>query len=286
MPALEIIKPGLMTSIQDPGRYGLAYYAIPPSGAMDRVAAKYANHLLNQGTGSPVIECTASGPEIKFLDPGEIALTGANFQWKLNGTAVTRQKVINVKSGDTLSGGYAIDGLRGYVGIGGELQADHVYGSCATYVNAGLGGFHGRFLRTGDLIHWKKSKTRKISRIEPQGLKNESLLALHPGPDLDKVNRSAIQNFLRQVFTLHSDSNRMGARLSGTAYPHQIGQLDFSAPVFPGFMQLLPNGQPVIILQDGQTTGGYLRIAYLESHELSRFNQIPLGGKVKFSVFD
>ncbi len=122
MPSLEIIKPGLLSSIQDRGRKGLAYYAIPGSGVMDANAAKIALLLLHQPADSPLIECTSIAPHIQFHDATQIAIAGADFSWTLNHTPMQVNTVVAVKPGDVLRGKMARDGFRAYIAIDGRLK--------------------------------------------------------------------------------------------------------------------------------------------------------------------
>ncbi|MEL7221714.1 MAG: hypothetical protein AAGJ93_10370, partial [Bacteroidota bacterium] len=156
MPSLTILRAGLICSIQDMGRKGLAYYAIPTAGVMDVNAAKIALLLLNQTEDHPLIECTAVAPHIRFNDDCTIAISGADFGWMLNGTPLAVNSVIAVKAQDVLKGKMATDGLRGYIAIQGQLNINKVYGSYATYTNAAMGGFQGHLLQKGDTLSWKE----------------------------------------------------------------------------------------------------------------------------------
>ena len=275
MPSLEIIKPGLLTTIQDMGRKGLAYYAIPPSGAMDRNAARIALLLLNLPEEAPLMECTSVAPTIKFHDAAQIAISGADFQWALNGTRVVLHTVVEIQRGDILSGKMATNGLRGYIAINGTLQIDKVYHSYATYLNAGMGGYQGRMLKKGDLIEWENEKDHNI------GTNSIPILA---GPEFSLLSETARHQLRDITYTIGSDSNRMGLRLRGERLESASYQLEHSLPVLPGFIQLPPSGLPIILLQDGQVSGGYPRIAYLRERHLAILNQIPLGGEVRLGL--
>lgn len=275
MPSLEIIKPGLLTTIQDGGRRGLAYYAIPPSGAMDRNAARIALLLLNLPENTPLIECTSVAPTIKFHDAAQIALSGADFQWMINGSPVMVHTVIDIQPGDILSGKMATNGLRGYIAINGTLQIDKVYDSYATYHNAGIGGYQGRMLKKGDIIKWE---------IEADHSRNTNSIPILPGPEFSLLSEAAQRQLQDITYTIGSDSNRMGLRLRGERLESASYQLEHSLPVLPGFVQLPPSGLPIILLQDGQVSGGYPRIAYLRERYLAVLNQIPLGGEVRLGL--
>ena len=275
MPNFEIIKPGLLTTIQDAGRKGLAYYAIPPSGAMDRNAAKIALLLLNLSEDIPLIECTSVAPTIKFHDTAQIAISGADFQWTLNDTPVVLHTLIDIQPGDILSGKMATNGLRGYIAINGTLQVDKVYNSYATYLNAGIGGYQGRMLKKGDIIEWESNKEHNVEK---------KYIPILPGPEFALLSDAAQRQLQDITYTIGSDSNRMGLRLRGERLESTSYQLKHSLPVLPGFIQLPPSGLPIVLLQDGQISGGYPRIAYLRERHLAALNQIPLGREVRFRL--
>ncbi|MEM6967670.1 MAG: biotin-dependent carboxyltransferase family protein [Bacteroidota bacterium] len=276
MPSLEIIKSGWMTSIQDLGRKGLAYFAIPASGAMDQNAAKIANLLLGKNENSPLLECTSTAPHIIFRDPCNIILTGADFDWKINDAPVPRYVILTLKKNDVLRGKFAKDGLRGYLALEGTLEIPQVYHSFSTYTNAKLGGYAGRLLQKGDIIKWRS----------PDFDFSKNIIPILPGPEYDYLTDAEKRKLTNTTFTIGADSSRMGLRLAGEQLESTAYQLENSVPVLPGFIQLPPSGQPIIILQDGQTTGGYPRIAYIRDRYLSRLNQISLGREIRFKWAD
>ncbi len=276
MPSLEIIRAGLMTSIQDLGRPGLAYYAIPNAGALDPNAAKIALLLLNKPMDHPVIECTSIAPQIRFHDPCRIAVAGADFHWKVNDRKVAPNTVLDIHEGDLLRGGFAKDGFRGYIAIDGDLQLREVYGSYATYVPAKMGGLAGRLLQKGDCLEWKTGGDHAPGRVR---------IPIHKGPEFHYLTDAAQTGLTSNTYQIGRDTNRMGIRLIGEKLDNCVGPLDHSLPVLPGFIQLPPSGEPIILLRDGQTSGGYPRIAYIPDHYFSTLNQIPLGGELQFEYF-
>ena len=275
MGSLEILKSGMMTSIQDLGRKGLAYYAIPTSGVMDQNAAKIALLLLNKKEDSPLIECTSSAPELKFNNNTRIVITGADFSWKLNNQKINRCTVLEVRKGDILKGQFARDGLRGYIALDEDLEIEKTYDSFSTYTNARLGGYDGRLLQKGDVLKWKDGCFF---------FSKNKIIPIKKGPEFNFLNENSIDLLNSNVYKIGIDSNRMGVRLEGVKLKSSSYQLKNSLPVLPGFIQLPPSGKPIIVLQDGQTTGGYPRIAYIQKHNLASFNQIPLGGEFQFKL--
>ena len=282
MPNLEIIKPGLMTTIQDMGRSGLAYYAIPQSGVMDWYSAYNALLLLNQPQNYPLIECTFLAPEIKFNYPSQIALTGANFNWTINHEKVGLNTILNLARGDVLKGTWAKDGLRGYLAINGKLKIEAIYNSYSTYIYAKMG----RPLQAGDIISWTNSKVVLARGSLIIKLLSHSIVPLKPGPEFNYLTQAAQTKLRTNKYKISCDSNRMGARLVGAKLESSCYQLDFSLPVLPGFLQLPPSGVPIVLLQDGQVSGGYPRIAYIPKRHLAQFNQIPLNREFRFELLD
>ena len=272
MPSLEIIKQGLMTSIQDLGRKNLAYYAVPKSGVMDKNAAKIALLLLRKKESAPLIECTSIAPKIRFNDAAQIAITGADFKWMINEERIQLNTVYTLNEGDILEGKIARDGFRGYIAIQGYLKAERVYQSYATYINAKIGGFQGRLLKKGDILEWEILE------------RNQTSIPILKGPEFHFLSTAAQTLLTTATYKIGADSNRMGARLLGPKLESSSYRLENSLPVLPGFIQLPPSGLPIILLQDGQVSGGYPRIAYIREQYLFRFNQIPLGGEVKFKL--
>ncbi|MEM0998997.1 MAG: biotin-dependent carboxyltransferase family protein [Bacteroidota bacterium] len=277
MPQLEIIKPGLLTTIQDLGRSGSRFYAIPVSGAMDPNAAAIALLLLDAAPSAPLIECTSLAPTICFHGAGRIALSGGDFGWRLNERAVPRNQVLAVADGDVLRGGHATDQLRGYLAVGGELSgAGPVYGSYSTYLNGKFGGWQGRRLQKGDRLNWQDlAVSEDIFRIP-----------LRQGPEFTWLMPESRKELFDAGFVIGPETNRMGARLQGPVLRCKPDALPDSVPVLPGFVQLPPGGQLIVVLQDGQVTGGYPRVAYLSATALLHFNRIPLGAEARFCPDD
>jgi len=273
MPSLEIIKPGLMTSIQDLGRKGLAYYAFSASGALDKNAARIALLLHNLDEHAPIIECASIAPHIKFNGNAKICLTGANFNWKINEKPIQINQVININKGDLLQGGVAKNKVRGYLAIDQVLRIEKYYDSYATDTNLKQGGYEGRLLKKGDIIEWINTPKKDT----------QDTIQIYRGPEYDWLSDESKQLLTTKLFTISSDSNRMGSRLTGPILKSRKTQLDYSSPILPGFIQLTPSGQLIVLLNDGQVTGGYPRIAYLDEREIYKFVQIKIGAKVIFN---
>lgn len=286
MDSLEIIEAGIFTTVQDKGRLGYAYYAVPRSGFMDDHSAQKALSILDLPSDYPLLECTSKGPIIQFRSSSQIAITGADMNWKLNGEAIKIGRKVNVNADDILKSGFSRSGFRAYIAIDGKLSAQNIYNSYSTYTNAKIGGFNGRALRKGDVIEWNEAdKTRK--RIEPKNTyKGLDFIPIKKGPEFTLLTPPSRAFLTQCIYTIDPDSNRMGARLKGTKLLSRSYQLKNSRPILPGFIQLPPSQLPIVILQDGQTTGGYPRIAYIQEKYLASFNQIAIGKEVQLRLVD
>ncbi len=281
MPSCEIIKPGLYASLQDKGRVGMAYYAIPSSGVMDRQSAKLANALVGNPPTNPVIECCLSGPSIKFYNPTTIALTGSPMSWAINGKSTRTNSALTIMEGDILSSKFATANLYAYIAIQGNIETTLSYKSCSVYPPAELGHQGGRPFQSGDLLHWHISNT--LSNLIPVQRIFSSKIPIIKGPEFYFLSEESQELLTASRWSKSVDSNRMGARLSGPKLTAN-NILQDSVPVLPGHIQLPPSGQPIVVLQDGQTTGGYPRIGFIDSNGLDDFNQVGLREALEFSI--
>ncbi|MEM9849452.1 MAG: hypothetical protein AAF847_16315 [Bacteroidota bacterium] len=284
MPSLTIIKAGLMSSIQDSGRKGWMYYAIPRSGAMNTRAATQALKLLGKDWSDPVLECTGIAPHLCFHQSTTIALSGADFGWTLNGEKIPINRCIEVPTNSMLKGKGAKNGWRGYLAIQGKLKLPMAYGSFATYAPAQIGGYEGRYLRAGDTLEWEEEKNVAPIHCLTTPTIESSRIPIRKGPEFSYLEASAQQLLTTTNYKISTDSNRMGIRLSGVPLQASTYQLKHSLPILAGFIQLPPSGLPIIILQDGQISGGYPRIAYVPPRFLGTLSQIPLGGSLQFEL--
>ncbi len=277
-----ILKPGALTTLQDNGRIGYAHYAVPRSGVMNPYAAQKAQQLVGNNLDWPILECTLKGPTLKFESATSIALTGGDMRWKLNGESIERDTTIKVQVNDLLSSGFTKDQPRSYLAIMGQIETTYHYNSCSTYRPAKLGHNHGQPLAKGDLINWKAANTQGVPKPQVVAETTTNNISIHKGPEYNLLSEKSMHLLISEPYKIGPDSNRMGARLIGPEL--NSASIKNSVPVLPGFIQLTPSGQPIIILQDGQTTGGYPRIAYIKPKDLSALNRIPIGQPFRFHL--
>ena len=284
MGSFKIINPGLLSSFQDMGRSGYAFYSIPTSGCLDKQSAAYANIILKKPIDAPVIECNIIAPQIQFLSTTQIVITGADFNWQLNGNAIRIGELINIKTSDILKGKSSREGCRGYLAINGDLKLDKVYDSYSTYLMGNFGGYQGRQLKKGDVVEWNELNPI-VSDIQMDiHFKKDNQVNFFKGPEFDWLSSASKEILFSSAYTVQADSNRMGTRLKGPALQLDITKMKGSVPVLPGFIQLTPDGQPIVLLNDAQVTGGYPRIGYIPEAALPAFCQTPIGSTLNFKL--
>lgn len=285
---LTFLKPGMMTQIQDLGRRGMNYYAIPRGGPMVSSAAKIANAVLCNDATEPVIECHFVPPKIQFDTDATISLTGADMGWMIDGVSVGRDRTIEVLKGSILSGSPATDGCRSYISIRGRIRCDKTFGSASCYLQGRFGANGGVPFGKGDRLQWSKPTEPAFPiRLDiADAAKDSNTLPFQPGIEFHWLDSDSIKAIFSNPFSISTNSDRMGARLNGPPLVSTSEQLADSVPLLPGMIQLTPSGQCIVVLQDGQTTGGYPRIGYLDGRTLERLNQTPIGRSFQFTMAD
>lgn len=288
MASIVIGSPGLLSTVQDGGRYGYQRFGMPVSGAMDAYSLQLANLLVGNGTDAAGIEATLTGPDISFQQDGVIAICGADMQPAINGRAIESYKAIRVGHADRLSFGRLVSGCRTYIAFAGGLDVPVVMGSRSTYLRAGLGGWHGRPLQEGDRLPLGKS-IRNMQHLKlpdsllPSYNKMEAVRII-PGPETGFLSSEGVVRLLTTTYGVSPQSDRMGYRLEGEAVKLQRPGSDIiSSGIASGTIQLTGSGQPIILMADHQTTGGYARIAVVSSVDLTRVAQLRPGDEIRFS---
>lgn len=278
---MEVLHPGLYTSIQDLGRIGFMEYGVPISGAMDSVALNMANLLLENSEKSAVLEITQLGPKLAFSAETRIALTGADLSPAVNGESVENNKALKVHAGDVLSFGKRVNGCRAYLGIKGGFRTETVLGSKSWY--EGLTEFVK--LEKGMKIPYEASTeidSENYSGIKAGSYISSKLVEVFKGPEFEKLSDKEVKRLFQTEFSIDRNNNRMGIQLQemieNTLSPILTG------PVLPGTVQLTPSGKLIILMRDGQTTGGYPRILQLSERGINTLAQKVMKEKVKFKL--
>ncbi|OZB98392.1 biotin-dependent carboxyltransferase family protein [Paenibacillus sp. XY044] len=297
--SITIIKPGLLATIQDLGRSGYGKYGVIVSGSMDRFAHRTANWLVGNDEGDAVIEVTWSGMSLRLEREMWIALTGGDFSPQIDGIPVPMWRPVFVRKGSILAFTGPKNGCRTYMAVAGGIGVPEVLGSRSTYIRAGIGGMKGRALKSGDIIpvgdgknrlrHPSLSGTQAFDAVRwavPASARpaysEHPLIRLIRGPqfgDFDEVSRHAL---LHGAFRITPQSDRMGYRLEGPKLQLQRPQEYISEGVTMGTVQVPPDGQPIILMADRQTLGGYPKIAQVAGVDLPVIAQTRPGSTLRF----
>jgi antagonist of KipI len=300
--SIRIVKSGMLCTVQDPGRYGYQDLGVPVGGAMDDWSARMANLLVGNRMQDAVLEVTLHGLALLFETEHLVAVTGGGSVVKVNDEPVPLGKSILVKPWSAMRFHPSREGMRSYLAVDGGINVPAVMGSRSTYMPAKLGGFSGRALEEGDLLTVCKDRS-ELSRAMAcrlQGLCGEfhatrwSLSTAYgpdlsrrtvrflPGPEWSWLSEAQQKQFCTQPFVVTSHSDRMGYRLRGQPLlPDQQREM-VSAAVTRGSVQLTHEGQPVLLMADAQTTGGYPRIAQVAAVDLPICAQYRPGDRIFF----
>lgn len=275
---IEVLRPGGLTTVQDLGRPGLAHLGVPPSGAADRPALQLANRLVGNPEGAPALETTLQGPALRFHRPASVALAGAPCPARAASRPIAMHAVVHLRAGDVLDLGLAEAGVRTYVAVRGGLAVETVLGSASTDLLSGLGPPP---LRTGDRLAVGSLATGwplvEVAPVAPPAARAE--LRVVPGPREDWLAPEAL-DILCGTWTVAPGSNRVGVRLTGARLERaRDGELA-SEGVVAGAIQVPPSGEPIILLADHPTTGGYPVIAVVAYDDLPTAGQLRPGGAV------
>lgn len=289
---LNVVRPGLFTTVQDLGRIGYQRFGVPVAGAMDPWAFRCANRLVGNPDSAAALEITVLGPELFFERSAVVALAGGEFSTWLNERAVPGWQTLEVPASSTLRIGERQKGARGYLGIAGGLAVQPTLGSRSTHIRSGMGGLTGRSLCQGDILDGGSVTTetgRRIGRILASTLRpaysiNPTVRVVR-GPQLDAFSPDAIEALVREPYTLSKDSDRMGFRLLGAPLA-QTSQGIVSDATPLGSVQVPPSRQPILLMADRQTTGGYPKIAVVISADLPLAAQLVPGDTIGFTAVE
>jgi len=277
----------MLTTVQDKGRYGYQRYGMPIAGAMDVFSLRLANLLVGNDENAACLETTFTGPEIHFTADGAVALTGADMGPAVNGIPVPINKTLKVTRGDTLSFSGLRNGFRTYISFAGGIDVPSVMGSRSTYLRANLGGFAGRAMVAGDELQLGETKGGIREASIPEGLipryQSGQTIRIISGPEVSRFTMDGIHSFLTSEYRITEKSDRMGYRLSGKSVTHTEAGADIiSSGISRGTVQVPGNGQPIILMADRQSSGGYTRIACVISADLTLVAQMKPGDTIRF----
>ena len=279
---IEVLKPGIYSTIQDRGRFGFRNQGVPVSGFMDAISAGFANALLNNDSNAAMLEITLAGPKLLFKNSTRIALTGAVMSPRINDDPISNYKVYSVLAGDVVSFGELKKGLRCYLAVQGGIDTRVVLNSKSFYEDI----TDQKCLKKDDLIPFHLVTGEIESNVAT--IKNKKQfyetdqLDVYEGPDLRLFSVTDKNEIINKKYSISKDNNRMGYQLEEQSLVHDKNII--TGPVLPGTVQLTPSGKLIILLKDAQTTGGYPRVLQLSEKSISILSQKNVGDKINFNL--
>jgi biotin-dependent carboxylase-like uncharacterized protein len=290
---ITVLRPGIFTTIQDSGRWGYQHLGVSVSGAMDGLSHRAANAAVGNSRDAATLEATLAGPEVRIEEDTTIAIAGADLQPTVDGSEVRSQTPVRCRAGSLLQFGARRAGARAYIAFEGGVSVPPVLGSRATHVLSGLGGAGGRALKAGDRI--PLGVVRAATRAAPASRQVGSgsvpargggaRLRVLPGPQVDHFAEDALDALQRSRYTVSPQSDRMGYRLGGGGPLTRASAADMISDVtFPGGIQVPPSNDPILLMADRQTTGGYPQIAIVITADIPLAAQLAPGDWVEFQL--
>ena len=293
--SMIVLKPGMLSTFQDLGRFGQQHLGVSVAGAMDQRAHRLANVLVGNDPALATLEITLTGPTLRFTKPCCLALCGADLGATLNGQPLVLNRPIVVRAKDELSFGVRQHGTRAYLAVHGGFALEPVLGSTSTYLRSAMGGWHGRALRRDDeipLLRPLKNKGLEDLAMDLWSLKiylpaalsepRQTFVRLIKGQQWDEFTPESCVALLTEPYRISPDSERMGYRLQGASLLMTTPRQMISEGTTFGTIQVPAGGQPIILMADRQTTGGYPKMAYVASVDLPRLAQMGPGDIVSF----
>jgi allophanate hydrolase len=287
--SLKILSPGAHTTVQDLGRFGYQDIGVPPSGALDPLALRLANSLVGNSEHSAALEILHHGPTLEVAaESVRVALAGVGASLEILGAEarlVPPWRSVTLQRGETIRVAASRDSACCYLAVAGGFDLPACLGSRATYARAHLGGFEGRRLAGGDelsLVLDAAPEGGELCLAPPPNLGPAAEVRVVLGPQLDDFTEEAIETFLGADFTVSVNSDRMGMRLDGPRLAHRDGFNIISDGVVTGAVQVPGSGQPILLLADRQTTGGYPKIATVISADLPALGRCKPGSRLRF----
>ena len=301
--SITVLNPGLLTTIQDLGRIGYQKYGVIVSGAMDTYSMRLSNIVVGNEENEGVLEITMVGPSLKLPKGTLFSITGADLSPTINNKAIPMGRPVYLKEDCTLKFGGCKTGCRAYFAVAGGFEVPIVMDSKSTYLRAELGGFEGRALRKNDVLNMgtkSEMSYRIIKKLE--GIKSEdefiapnwyvknysikrsknTIMRVFEDRQFNKISDDSINKFFNSEFNIDTKSDRMGYRLSGPKIELKEKLEMISEEVSVGTIQIPPDGNPIILLADRQTAGGYPKIAHVASVDIQKIVQLKPNDKLMF----
>ena len=287
----EVVQPGPLSLLQDAGRLGWQHLGVSPAGPLDLHAAAWANHLLGNTWGAPLLEVALGGLQLHSRVDTWVAVCGAEVAVEVDGVHQANWSRFAVRAGQQLQLGYARSGQRAYLAVAGGFHGPTQLGSIATQQRDGLGGLHGdgRALQVGDWLPCAAAQLPGVASVPWPYVPDyhcRPLLRVITGGDALSFSEDQLQGFFAQPWQLSPQADRMGARLCGAALtvPDLAPARQWSQGVSTGAIQVPADGQPIILLADRQTMGGYPLLGWLHPLDLGRLAQCPAHHELRFTA--
>ena len=284
MPFVEVLDTGPLTTIQDAGRFGLRDFGVSQAGPMDQLAFEMSNLLVGNVKSAAAFEFALNGGRFRFDANTAVAVTGPGVELSTDGAAMATNQTLKIDAGQILCIGPVRNGLWGYLAVAGGINTQPVLGSRATHLRFGLGGLAGRSLVGGDRVPVASTDGSPPVRIAEQDLpKNDQTpIRVILGPQDDYFHPDMIAQFLSTTFRVSTRVDRMASILDGAPLIATRGHDIISDATIPGVIQVPASGQPLILMAEGQTTGGYPKIATIIGADLRRVAQTAPGKNLSF----
>ncbi len=289
--AIEVVKPGALSTFQDLGRHGFQQLGVPANGVMDEQAHRLANALVGNLQADATLEITLMGPLLRFPVDTAVAVCGADLEAAIDGTRLPVGQPAVVPAGGTLSFGKRRNGLRAYLAVGGGFDVEPVMQSRSTFVRGGYGGAQGKPLRKGEFIFLRAPRaTLPTLSVDVSDLAqtasraSDASIRVVRGREWDAFTPAAQSEFTETEYRIGAQSDRMGYRLEGPALALRSKLEMLSEAVAFGTIQVPPDGQPIVLMADRQTTGGYPKIGHVCAVDLPRLAQHMPGERIRFQV--
>jgi biotin-dependent carboxylase-like uncharacterized protein len=286
MKSFRVEAPGLLTSVQDLGRYGFGAIGVSPAGAADPLSLRLGNRLVGNPENAASLEMTLLGGAFVFPQGAIVALVGSDFGASVDGREVANGESCEVRAGQTLRLGASRLGARCYLCVAGGIAVPAFLGSASTHVLSHLGGFDGRPLKKGDLLPIGESavpfRKRVIASRVREYLASRDVLRVTPGPQAEWFSEQSLRTFYSTAYRISEQANRMGLRLEGAALVAEATRPMITEGVSLGAIQVPASGLPIILFVDQQTTGGYPKIANVISADIHRVGQLRPRDEIRF----
>jgi len=283
---IRVVKPGLLTTVQDRGRYGYAHLGISPCGAADAMSLRIANLLVGNEEYAGALEMTLLGATLEFEEKAIVAITGASCECKAGSNRIAANAPVEMATGSVLQCGSTTDGARCYLAIQGGVDVTAVMGSCSTDLRGRFGGHEGRRLQAGDVLHVGqpgRARQRRLRVDVRDGVRGAGAIRVTSGAQRDWFSSDTYAKFLATGYVVSEQSDRAGLRLKGDAVETRESKQLLTDGIPLGAIQVPQDGQPIILFVDQQTTGGYPKIANVVAADMHRVGQLRPRDEVRFA---